>query len=542
MVASSDLSQRARDPWLTAANALALAVTLLLVGLHLTFFLHAGGLWRDEVQIFNLANLPTCAQWWDYNQHDTFPVVWQLVLRGWTAAGGGSDVGLRLLGLLVGLGIVAGLWLSARRLAPGRSPPLLSLVLAGASPLVIRFGDSLRGYGLGALAMLCLIPAVVRVTEQPTRRALIVAALAALLAVHTMHFNAVVLLALAGGAAAVSLRRRRLWPAAPVIAIGVLAAVSILPYLDPILRQRRWKDIMTFPVTPGWLFQRFIAAVTDAGGFMLWVWLGLIALGPGLCLYRAARPEATDEHKDRALLVGVTLVLGIAVYTVFLIATQVLVNPWYYLTLLLFLAVMIDASAALAAVGSARLYAARVGLSAIVVLAVLPRVVPAMQVRMTNIDGVAAALQGAAGPADLIVVNPWWYGVSFARYYHGAAPFSTVPVLSELRVQRFDLLRQIMAQPDPMQPLLQQVERTLQSGHRVWIVGELAPLPPGARPRELAPFPQGASSQWPYMSLWQQQLAYLLQSHAGQVDRVPLVWRPTSEFENVGLLRAQGYR
>ena len=150
--------------------AVGLALTATLVVLHITFVRHVGGLWRDEVQIVNLGNMPTLAEMWDKNEHDSFPIAWHLLIRLWTKLGlGQTDFSLRCLGLLMGLGIVAVLWWVVRQFHG--SAPLVSLTLCALSPTVIWFGDSMRGYGLGTLTMLFLFGAFWRMVESPTRGA-----------------------------------------------------------------------------------------------------------------------------------------------------------------------------------------------------------------------------------------------------------------------------------------------------------------------------------------------------------------------------------
>ena len=120
----------------------AIALTALVVFLHATFLAHAGALWRDEINTLTFARMPSLAKVWNSLQYDPFPLLPTLLLRGWLGAGGAaSDANLRVFGLLVGLGGVAAIWLSARWL---RSPaPLLTLALFGLNPIALRAGDSI---------------------------------------------------------------------------------------------------------------------------------------------------------------------------------------------------------------------------------------------------------------------------------------------------------------------------------------------------------------------------------------------------------------
>src|SRR5580658_6127625 len=79
--------------------SLALALSVAWIVYHYRFFLHADGLWRDEVNSVDLSNSATIADIWRNLQYDSFPMLWHLVLRVWIRSGiGSTDSGLRLLG------------------------------------------------------------------------------------------------------------------------------------------------------------------------------------------------------------------------------------------------------------------------------------------------------------------------------------------------------------------------------------------------------------------------------------------------------------
>src|SRR5947199_3133297 len=138
--------------WIAAA-----LVTLCAVYLHALFFLNAGGLWRDEVDLVHLSLLPSLSEVWQKLPHDSCPILMHLVVRAWSAAASfrSTDVGLRVLGLYVGLFLLMAFWFASWTMRNGL--PLLAVTLAGLNVTVLRAGDSLRGYGLGsALAVLTL--------------------------------------------------------------------------------------------------------------------------------------------------------------------------------------------------------------------------------------------------------------------------------------------------------------------------------------------------------------------------------------------------
>src|SRR5437660_8583268 len=86
--------------WIAAA-----LVTLGAVYLHVLFFLNAGGLWRDEVDLVHLSLLPSFSQIWQNLPHDSCPILMHLAVRAWSAVAnvGNTDPVLRVLGLYVGL-------------------------------------------------------------------------------------------------------------------------------------------------------------------------------------------------------------------------------------------------------------------------------------------------------------------------------------------------------------------------------------------------------------------------------------------------------
>src|SRR6476660_7353058 len=81
--------------WIAAA-----LVTLFAVYLHALFFVNAGGLWRDEIELVNLSLLPSFSEMWQKLPYDSCPILMHLVVRGWSAVGfGNTDPSLRVLGL-----------------------------------------------------------------------------------------------------------------------------------------------------------------------------------------------------------------------------------------------------------------------------------------------------------------------------------------------------------------------------------------------------------------------------------------------------------
>jgi len=116
-----------RAEW-TAAVLLTVAVG----GLHLLRLLHAGGLWRDEAAAVGFATLPTVREVASSFQHEAFPLLFPLAVRGWAAVWGDRYLALRAFGAAVGLALAAALWwkppLPSGREPAGRGGACLAVV------------------------------------------------------------------------------------------------------------------------------------------------------------------------------------------------------------------------------------------------------------------------------------------------------------------------------------------------------------------------------------------------------------------------------
>jgi hypothetical protein len=165
--------------------------------------------------------------------------------------------------------------------------------------------------------------------------------------------------------------------------------------------------------------------------------------------------------------------------------------------------------------------------------------------RQTNVDLVARHVTASATPEDLVVVNSWYYGVSFNRYYAGTARWLTLPDIPDHRVHRYDLLKVRMAASHPIDDVLSAVAATLRSGHRVWLVGGARWPKPGEAVPQLPPAPLSPEGwhDWPYTTAWSGQLGSFLQGHAVQAAAVAVpAGGPVNDLEDLPLVVVEGWR
>jgi hypothetical protein len=596
---------------------LALAASLAVVWLHFFFLRHAGGFWRDEVNLINLAGRHSLTEM----SKDSFPVLMPLLVSGWTAIGlGQNDLSLRLLGILIGLALPAALWLAAWKIR--RAPPLLGLVLLALNGTLIQFGDSLRAFGLGSLTILLTTAAACLFLRNPTwPRAGWLTALA-VLSVQALYQNAVFIAAICFGAWAVCARQKNWRAAAKIFVVAATSAASLLPYwshivsmpdaaaslrtgFDPGLVKINLDNAMGFPLAqylwvwgflvvavvvcagatllrrqpetgeartePGLLISRSTLAVAVATVFgFLWFaalpksrwyfWLFLLLIVAGLdsnrLFKRYFRRAVTDTKpptrgvsandavtEDLPLFAGVTLLTAIAGFAGFLWFAALNTEPWYFLPLMALAAVCYEIGLPLS---GRHARAAVFGFAVTTLFGAVYFARDDLGQRFTNLDLVAQRLTAEAGPDDFIIVTPWYCGITFDRYFKSSTPWDTLPPLKDHSMHRYDLVRAQMETHDAIGPVLAQMGATLQSGHRVWVVGRIdIPAPGKPLPPDLPPPPLKYSrwSDQPYNRNWVAQATGFLSNHSRQFQQVYYSTNANVNFtENMQLSMAEGWQ
>jgi hypothetical protein len=553
-------------------------LALLVIALHVRFVTNVGGLWRDEVNSVNLATLPSFAEMWHVLDYDSFPILFFAVLRGWTAAfGANDDLALRALGLITGLGILGALWASARSF--GIKWPVLSFALVGLNPMLIRYGDSTRAYGLGIILILLTLRSFWRLVDSPgppTTRRITVATLLALLSVQCLYYNSVLLLAIAAGTVTVSIRARAWRTGGIVLGIGMLAAASLLPYVPMMRRMHAWTFLVSFPEGGfAWLWMRVCEVLGSPSPLGIWLWPGLVIVGlvvaAGVWATGRRKPETSSRSIPAAVLFATaTLAVGVAGYAGFLRVLNYVTNPWYYITLVAFAACTLEILFGAWPAASKPRIALRVVRLAVALLLLCVAVRPAwkeLPTRHTNVDLVAARLQHLTTKDDLIVVPPWECAIPLCRYYSGPAEVMTIPPISEHRFHRYDLALRQMTTANPLSPVLARMESVLRSGHRIFLVGYLQgagslhnflALPkPDQVPPTLPPAYQDADGYWhggyravwqllgDYRTVWQFQVGHFLRVNAIGATRIDI---PVPEnanvqaYEEMELIVVQGWK
>ncbi len=122
--------------------------------------------------------------------------------------------------------------------------PVLSLALFGLNVVVIRYEDSIRAYGLATACIVLTMALVWRFVQEPTLFRGIAAAVMATVSAQVLYQNAVLVLALCVGGSAVFLSERRWRKAVAALTIGIVPALSLVPYIRPLERAQSWWIIL----------------------------------------------------------------------------------------------------------------------------------------------------------------------------------------------------------------------------------------------------------------------------------------------------------
>ena len=525
----------------TAAEwSVAAVLTAASVALHITAWRHMGALWRDEANAVEMGRM-TLAQAWVHLPFDSVLMGPIVVLRAMALAGlSDNDLALRTLGMTFGLLILAALWWASLRLS-GR-PPLLALVLFGLSPVGVRYGDSLRAYPFATLTLVIAFILVSQAQRDASRRAVALASLASAVAVQCSYLNAVLIGALCAGGLTAVLASRSMGRLSPILAPGIAAAASASVYLGRMRATSAILGVQVRPLSFDYVVRRLGWALATPSRPVGAVWVLSLAVALGISAHRLR--ERPAQERLRVLFLAPALAGAVTLYLLFLKHAGVEPFPWHFTPLLAFAALALDA---LTGRGLAAAHGVRAAIAALVALAglvVFPHADELVRFRQTNIDRVAAILAERAVRGDLVVVSPYHCGVSFQRYYRGAAEWATLPPVEDHRVHRYDMVKSAMLSPDPLAPVLHRADEALRSGHKVFVVvdGPIFRHPPARPVTPAVPDPDWGWYAGMHFQIWALQFGFFLQTHATRTDQIVIPSdEDVSPFERMLLLTVEGH-
>jgi hypothetical protein len=522
--------------WCVAGLTTLVVVTLLVVRAA-----SAGPLWRDECGTAQLIHEATATQVWERFPHEAFPPPYFLAVQKYAQLFGETDFSFRILGLMIGLCTLGIIWFYAWICRSG--PPLLLLSLLGLNSTFLCWGTSLRAYGLGSALLLLTFGLTAGTLTRKTKACFGGACLAAIASVQVLLYAWVIVPAIVFAALAISLAQRKTKLAFAMVCLAGLCAVSVFPYVKPYLAGREWSMLQKGPLTAGLILTQLASGLGRPAPLTVAVWLlllgGLAISVPLLSIPEQARP--LRMVRLFALIVIFTATVG---YYIFLKELSYGTQPWYYLALITVVAAALDLSfATLSQISAVRF--ARLAVSTLLLIGLPYADFGAVRQKATNIDLIATKLQKVAGPADLIVVNPWWLGITFNRYYHGPTRWETLPMINDHQIHRFDLVKAMMMLPDPNGNLRTMIVNTLKSSHRVWFVGGVH-VPETDEPVLRSPDANDTESFWNsdiYLAVWSAELGRTIAPHVTGVANVPIEPGPgrINPLEDIPLVGVEGW-
>src|SRR5439155_1013525 len=220
-----------------------------------------------------------------------------------------------------------------------------------------------------------------------------------------------------------------------VRASGVVAAVSLLLYVGVLLASRSWRPLNQSELGARALLVRSSELVTEGSWPLAALWAGaavLVVYGVVRALRRSLSADpASRTHVLYAVLV---IVAATSLHLGFLKLAGRVPQAWQFVPLIAVVALAIDVVLG----GTRSLRWARVGTAVLATALAFPASLDRVGARQTNVDLIAQYVHTAAQPGDLILVNPWYVGITFNRYYRGPVRWMTLPPMEDLTVHRSD--------------------------------------------------------------------------------------------------------
>jgi len=432
---------------------------ILLLALALRFYrLDAQSLWNDEGTSVALAQRDLVAIARDA-AHDIHPPLYYYLLHYWVALAGSSEFAVRSLSALIGVLLVACIWLLSRRLF-GPTESALAALLAALSPFQVYYSQEARMYILlalcGALSVLAFwhfAQTLGRASKRQRVLAICAYMLTSILSIYS-HYLAFALLLAHNIAFLIWLlmpdrqeqRTRQRWLP---LWIGLQAAIllSYAPWLLLSWRSLQSWPAVSAPLTLGGLLRNaarvfaFGVTVEERLRYSMWGAAFAAMMIPAV-LTLLSRKEVTSRSRWETWLASLYLFAPVAV--LFVLSLQrplykpkflILASPAYYLLIGRGLVVL---------GGWLRQITQRwVGSATIVLMGLLIVGASAHSLRQLYWDGrfhrddyrgIAAYIQATSTKQDAILINAPAQVETFDYYYHG--PLTEYPLPQERPLNR----------------------------------------------------------------------------------------------------------
>ncbi len=417
----------------------------------------ASPLWLDEAQCVAIARLPI-AQLVSTLRQDGSPPLYYLMLHFWMHIFGSGATSARSLSGVISVATLAPMWCIGRRLG-GSKVAWISVLLLASSPFAVRYGSEARMYALVMLLSLLLLITAWRCAQAPTsnRIALVAIVTTAMLLTHYWTLFLVAAVAVvAMTAPGLAARSRR----AVVVAISV-GAVLAAP-AAPLLIWQMAHTATPWSARPGLPAMLTAASAFAAGlGGLRWL-LCLCLVGAAALALRSGRRR--DLAVDPAAMVA--RVAGLATVFAFTagVVSSTALAPRY-------MSIIVPSTllAAGASLGRHRRQVlAAVSVGGMVTIGLVASLIDTTSMR-TQAGQVAAALNPAAKPGDVVVYCPDQLGPDVSRLLHPATIQLTYPRRAAPQIVDWTDYAAII-KSTPTRPFAETIAATAGPGHDIWLV------------------------------------------------------------------------
>lgn len=433
---------------------------------HVELFAFIRALWRDEANSVYLALLPIKTGILQSLLYDSFPPGFTVLLHLWGMMFQ-TDLGLRIFGMVVGFGIIGSFLYSARLLKIGF--PFLAFAIFELNSTAIRYGDSLRPYGIGIICMILSAGFLGRFLFEEkfhTKRA-IPFFIFSILSVQFLYQNAFLLAGICASGLLIAAIKRERKKILVIILAGVSALASLTVYLPYVKAAREWSEVARVDLNISTVVSDFALSLGFWGQVLALFGILLVVLG--LVKYLANKNDSAAQ-KEMFYFAFCSAVLGSFGYLFFMDYVSISPQPWHYLPLIGFLGILMDIIFKAVFHESQAMGFANVALITIILITMLGAY-HSLQIPATNIDQIGEELNLQAKENDIIVIDPWYVAVSFHRYYKGSVPVLTIPPLSDTSIHRYDLWKEKLQEPNPNAIVNEAAAKTLREGNNIWFIG-----------------------------------------------------------------------
>ena len=499
---------------------------------HLILQIHAGAFWRDECSSILLARSKTWQDLFAGLPTDSFPALWVVLLRLWDIVGGRQgEIWVRSIGFWLSLGAIGAIWHSARQMK--LLPPLLAMVLVVLNPTVFYWGDSLRAYALAMILVVLLFGFVWKYCEEGGTKHFFIAVVTAILAAQSNYQSSYLIFAICVAGALICLITKQRIRGLTVLGIGLVAAISMIPYRSVIDQYSKPALLISVPdVKASLLWDRFSDGFDSTISLIILLYLYLLCLVLPIYFWFSKVQQKDSESFRRSLYAAVvSLIAPIGCYF-FARKAGFPTQSWYYIPILGLCGIAIEMSLA-NLVERPRVRQIRLFLVCVLILVSIAPLWRRSHLRRTTMDLVAAKL-AEASPNDLILINPIWEVGSFQYYYKGEAPWSILPIVpDDQRGTPYVAMIPLMTSKEPLITTYDRIQQTLRAGGRVWVTRGL-PLSQNSPPVWIPHSPQRGEGS-AFMDVWAKQVGWFVAQHAVNRTAIPIKSdQEVSHFENIG--------